>query len=164
MPRSCSVCEHDLSHEINVALVQPGASNRRIASQYGLTERAIRNHRTEHIPELLLKASQATEVARADELLAQVEELRLKAMGVLEEAEEAHDHRTILAAIDRASKQLELLARLLGELNEQPVVNLHISPEWVELRTAIVVALEPHPDARDAVVRAIEGVSNGKPG
>ena len=114
MPRECTVCAHDLTHEINVALVQPGASNRRIASQYGVTERAIRNHRTEHIPELLLKASQATEAARADELLAQVEELRLKAMTVLEEAEEAHDHRMVLAAIDRASKQLELLAHLLG--------------------------------------------------
>jgi hypothetical protein len=54
-----------------------------------------------------------------------------------------------------------LLAKLLGELDERPVVNLTLSPEWLELRAVIIGALEPHPEAREAVVRAIEGAGNG---
>jgi hypothetical protein len=40
------------------------------------------------------------------------------------------------------------------------VVNLNISPEWLELRTVIVGALEPHPAAHTAVLRALESVGN----
>src|SRR5215211_1493204 len=116
----------------------------------------------EHLPKLLVEASRGVEVANADDLLAKVEELRLKAMDVLTQAEEAHDHRVVLAAIDRASKQLELLAKLLGEISDAPQVNIHLHPEWIELRTVIVGALEPHPEARGAVLRAIEGVDNGR--
>jgi hypothetical protein len=33
---------------------------------------------------------------------------------------------------------LELLGKLAGELDERPVVNLNVSPEWLELRAVIV--------------------------
>ncbi len=162
MPRECTVCGHDLSHESNVALVQPGASNRRIASQFGVTERAIRNHRTEHLPELLLKASAAVEVAAADDLLAEVRGLQARTLAILEASEETNEHRIALAAIREALTNLELLAKLLGELDDRPVVNLTVSPEWLELRAVIVGVLDTHPDARGAVLRALEGASNGR--
>jgi hypothetical protein len=41
-------------------------------------------------------------------------------------------------------------------------VNVLISPEWQQLRAAIVGALEPYTDARGAVLRAIEGSGNGR--
>jgi hypothetical protein len=41
------------------------------------------------------------------------------------------------------------------------VVNLNVSPEWLELRAVMVGALEPHPQARVAVLRALESAGNG---
>jgi hypothetical protein len=41
------------------------------------------------------------------------------------------------------------------------VVNLNVSPEWLELRAVIVTALEPHPEAMGAVVDALEGAESG---
>ena len=161
MPRTCTVCSHDLRHEINVALVQR-EPYRAIARQYGLGRDALARHSREHLPKLLVEASQAVEVAKGEQLLARVEELRGEAMGVLAAAKEEHDHRTVLAAIDRASRQLELLARLLGELQENQI-NIHLHPEWLELRGVIVTALEPHPAARNSILRALEGVGNGRP-
>src|SRR5215211_8445055 len=113
MGQICTVCAHELSFEINEALVVSKQSNRTIAQQFGVHYSAVQRHR-QHIPELLLKASQSLQVFDADRLLEQIEALRLKAMTVLEEAEAANDHRTMLAAIDRASKQLELLAEMTG--------------------------------------------------
>jgi 3-dehydroquinate synthase class II len=161
LSRSCTVCSHPDSVLINEALVIEGQSNRALTRQYDLSKDAVRRHR-EHIPQLLVKASQAMEVVDADDLLAKVEELRQKAMDVLAEAEDAHDHRVVLAAIDRASKQLELLAKLLGEISDAPQINLTLNPEWLELRAVIVGALEPYSDARGAVLRAIEGAPNGR--
>lgn len=84
-----------------------------------------------------------------------------RALSILGKAEEAGELRTALSAIREARGNLELLAKLLGELDERPVVNLNVSPEWLELRAVIVGALEPYTDARGAVLRAIEGAGNG---
>ena len=154
MPRTCTVCSHDLSHVINTELVR-GGGNRRIAAQYGLSETSVRRHRADHIPELLVKAAEALEAAHADDLLSEVRDLQRRTYAVLEATEQTREHRTALAAIKEARSNLELLARLLGELDSRLVVNLSVHPEWIELRALIVGALAPHPDARDAVVEAI---------
>jgi hypothetical protein len=100
-------------------------------------------------------AEKAAEVAEADNLLEQVRGLQGRAYAILEKAEETGELRTALGAIREARGNLELLAKLLGELDERPVVNLNVSPEWLELRAVIVGALEPHPQALSAVVGAL---------
>jgi hypothetical protein len=59
-----------------------------------------------------------------------------------------------LGAIREARGNVELLAKLLGELDERPVVNVVlIDPE---VRDAIVRALAPYGEARLAVANALE--------
>ena len=137
------------------------ASNRSIASLYDVSEAAVRRHKANHLPAKLVMAQAAEEVAQADTLLDQVRNLQSRAYGILDKAEGAGDLRTALGAIREARGNLELLAKLLGELDERPVVNLNVSPEWLELRTVIVQALTPHPEASRDVLRALESVDNG---
>jgi transposase-like protein len=158
-PRACTVCTHPELEAMNQALVE-GMPNRRIASHYGVTERAVRNHKAAHLPATLAKAQEAQEVAKADDLLDQVRDLQERALVILNKAEETGELRTALGAIREARGNLELLAKLLGELDERPV-NVLISPQWLELRAVIVTALEPHPEARGAILGALEGAGNG---
>jgi transposase-like protein len=160
MPRRCTVCDHLERQSIDEALVS-GAPYRSVAKRFGLSESAVYRHKTEHLPAHMLKAKEAEEVAQADELLEQVRYLQTRALGILERAEKAGDLRTALAAISQARGNLELLGKLAGELDERPVVNLNVSPEWLELRAVIVGALEPHPAAHGAVLTALEGAGNG---
>jgi hypothetical protein len=160
MPRRCTVCDHPERHSIDEALVA-GAPYRSVAKQFELSESAVYRHKTEHLPAHLLKAREVEEAARADDLLEQVRDLQGHALDILERAEKAGDLRTALAAISQARGNLELLGKLAGELDERPVVNLNISAEWLELRALIVGALEPHPAAHRAVLRALESVGNG---
>jgi hypothetical protein len=118
-------------------------------------------HKANHLPAKLVMAEKAKEVAQADSLLEQVRDLQGRALAILDQAEMSGDLRTALGAIREARGNLELLAKLLGELDDRPQVNVLISPEWLELRAVIVGALEPYTDARGAVLRAIEGASNG---
>ncbi len=155
MPRSCTVCVHPRREEIDRALVA-GASNRSVASLYDVSEAAVRRHKGNHVPATLAKAEEAKEASRADDLLGQVRALQGKTLGILLRAEGAGDLRTALGAIREARGNVELLAKLSGELDERPVVNLNVSPEWLELRAVIVGALEPHPEALGAVVGALE--------
>ena len=160
MPRRCTVCDHPKRHGIDKALVT-GAPYRSVAKRFGLSDSAVYRHKTEHLPTHLLKAREAEEVAQADDLLEQVRNLQTHALDILNRAEKAGDLRTALAAISQARGNLELLGKLAGELDERPVVNLNISPEWLELRAMIIGALEPHPAAHTAVLRALEGAVNG---
>jgi len=160
MPRRCTVCDHPERHGIDEALVS-GAPYRSVAKRFDLSESAVYRHKTEHLPAHLLKAREVEEVAQADDLLEQVRHLQTHALDILEQAEKAGDLRTALAAISQARWNIELLGKLAGELDERPVVNLNISPEWLELRAVIVGALEPHPVAHSAVLRALESAGNG---
>ena len=160
MPRRCTVCDHPEKHGIDEVLVS-GAAYRSVAKRFELSESAVYRHKTEHLPAHLLKAREAEEAARADDLLDQVRNLQAHALDILERAEKAGDLRTALAAISQARGNLELLGKLAGELDERPVVNLNVSAEWLELRTVIVEALEPHPAAHRSVLRALEGAGNG---
>ncbi len=84
-----------------------------------------------------MKARQVEEEAQADDLLDQVRYLQTHTLDILERAKRTGDLRTALAATSQARGNLELLGKLAGELNERPVVNLNVSPKWLELRAVI---------------------------
>ena len=161
MPRKCTVCTHEARAEIDRALVA-GDTFRHIAARFDTSTGALQRHKADHLPGRLAKAQEAEEVAQADDLLCQVQDLQARALAILDKAEEAGELRTALSAIREARGNLELLAKLLGELDERPQVNVLVSPEWLELRAIIVGALEPHPAARGAVLRALEGAGDGR--
>ncbi len=160
MPRTCTVCEHPKRGAIDKALAG-GASNRSVASLYDVSEASVRRHKGNHLPAKLVLAEKAAEVAEADDLLEGVRRLQRKTLAILEAAEAGKEYRTALGAIREARGNLELLAKLLGELDDRPQVNVLVSSEWLELRATIVTALEAHPQARGAVLRAVEGAGGG---
>ena len=161
MPRSCNVCTHPEREAIDKALVGDAALPE-LAALYRVSDDSLGRHRANHLPAKLVMAEAAAEVARADDLLDQVRGLQRRALDILDKAEETGELRTALSAIREARGNLELLAKLLGELDERPQVNVLLSPEWVELRAVIVTALEPYSEARRAVLRALEGTSDGR--
>ena len=154
MPRTCTGCSHEQRDAIEDAFIA-GTPKRRIASQHGVTERAVRHHIREHLPALLALARDAERAARADTLLDRIEALHSRTLAILEATEQTHDHRTALAAIREARSNLELLAKVLGELDEAPVTNALVSAEWVSVRTAMMEALGGYPDARVAVAERL---------
>jgi hypothetical protein len=150
MPRTCTVCGHRERAAIDAALVA-NEPFRHIAARFGSSTTALQRHKAEHLPASLMKAQAATEVAQADQLLAQVRGLHGRARGLLDKAEQAGDLRTALLGVREARGCLELLAKLLGELDERPQVNLLVNPEWLRVRDLLLDALAPYPDARAAV-------------
>ena len=71
------------------------------------------------------------------------------------EVRHADPRDLLLKTADRLQVSLELLARLTKQLDERPVVNLWLAPEWLALRTALLAALQPYPEARASVVAAL---------
>lgn len=154
VPRRCTICEHPQAEEINAALVA-GEILRKITENFSVKMTALHRHK-QHIPAGLVKAQEAREVAKADTLLEQVAGLRDKALSILAAAEQAGELKTALQGIKEARGCLELLAKLQGELAQDCTVNVLVAPQWISLRTVILQALEPYPEARLKLAAALE--------
>jgi hypothetical protein len=161
MPRVCTVCTHSQRPAIERALVADVAL-RNIAEQFGTSPQALLRHRATHLPSQLAKAQEAENVAQALDMVQQLKAINAATLAVLKEARERHDGDLALKAVDRVQRQIELQAKLLGELDERPQVNLLVSPEWVTVRAVLLAALGPYPEARAAVARQLAGLEAGR--
>ena len=155
MPRSCTICSHPDRGEIDRAVVA-GESYRNIAERFGTSTTALHRHSGDHLPAKLVKAQEEEDIRQALDVVKQLKAINGASLNILKEAREQGDPGLALRAVDRIHKQVELQAKLLGELDDRPQVNVTLSPEWLELRTTIITALDPHPQARGAVLRALD--------
>ena len=150
MPRVCLTCRHPEREAIDQAVLG-GRADLEIAAEYGVSSHSIRRHRLAHIAQLMARAIEVRDSVNGSLLLAQVHALHDKALALLAKAEAAGDYRGALQGIREARGCIELLARLLGELDESPKVAILLSPEWATVRALLMTALAPFPEARAAV-------------
>ena len=170
MGRPCSVCGHPKLEEINKLLLdKPNFST--LSHTFGVGRKSLKNHLSEHIPKELLKSRDAKEALQADNTFgeyqaakARIEALQTRTYELLGKAEVAENHNACVGYIREARgqegelrEQRKLLAELEGKLATQPQINITLNAEWIELRTVIVQALDPYPQAKEAVVNAIRG-------
>jgi hypothetical protein len=116
---------------------------------------AVQRHR-EHIPDLLVQAARAAEVAGADVILDKLDELEEETKVAMRATKESGEWRTFLAAIGESRENVKLKAQVSGKLKEIQInntqVNVLIAPQ---VHQAIVAALEPYPNAKLAVAQAL---------
>ena len=135
-----------------------GQAKRRIASQHGVTERAVRYHMREHLPALLALARDAERAARADSLLDRMEALQSQTLAILDAPE---DQRTALSGIREARRNLELIGEVTKELDRAGTINLELTVEWQEVKAVLVNTLASYPEAQQAVFSALEEAPDG---
>ncbi len=155
MPRTCTICRHDARADIDKALVVR-TPFRDIARQHGVSKDALLRHHDDHLPASLVRAERAREAAQADELLAQVCDLRDRAERILDATEKDENWPAATGAIREMRACLELLGKLAGQLQDAPTVNIILSAEFQAVQTGILAALRPYPDARLAVAASLE--------
>jgi hypothetical protein len=160
VPRVCTVCANPQRQAIDAELLS-GSTYRTIADRTGLSETALKRHKADHLPKHVAQAKEAAEVAIADDLLTQLKALRNRAISILTKAEHAGDYRTALQGIREARGCIETLLEVEGELDRRGVTNIVVQAEWLELRTVILSALQPYPDARVAVAGALGSIEGG---
>ncbi len=155
MARPCSICSHDQSKSINRALVRGAESEREIASRFDVTQAAVDRHRRNHLrPYLAELMREDKELANLDPL-AEIKALYFRVRRLLDLAEDAQDWPAIKAFHSEARKDLELLARIVGDINEAQI-SINVHPQVVEFRTLILNAIKPFPEARAAVSEVLE--------
>ncbi len=160
MARTCSICVHPERVAIEREIAAT-TSAQKISALFRVSPDAVQRHKAEHIAVVVQKARNDAEDMRGLDVLAQLRAINAASLQILHQARQAQDPQTALKAIDRIQRQIELQAKLLGDLDERPLVNLVVSPEWVQVRATLISALTPYPEARLAVAGrlvSLEGV------
>lgn len=159
MTTRCTVCAHKDRKAIDEALIM-GRSLRDVARQHGPSKDALTRHRDHISPALARIVEKRRTEGGPRSALDRLEDLYERASRVLDAAEQGGQGAQALSAIAQLRGIVDTLARVTGELDERPtvnVLNLQTSSEWLSLRATVLDALGPHPAARDAVVQALAG-------
>lgn len=154
----CTVCRHPDRETLDRELAG-GLTLRDAGAKYGMSKDSIGRHKRNHLSKALMAVQERRELAGAQKAVDRAEQLYVKASAILEQAEGEGNGTLGLAAIKELRGVVELLAKLTGELDEKPtvnVLNVSSSPEWLGIQQAMLEALHPFPDARVAVAGALE--------
>lgn len=225
MPQRCRLCDHPKRAEIDRAIVAKSIPSRRMATQYGVDPKTITNHRNRHITAEVAKAVQRTGERRADDLLAELDRIRVfidklltacdewltdandpakydigprssdlwvtyyvagpqgelvrrKAkLSTLVDAVEARDEvltvelietryadprELVLKAVARLQAHVELLGRILGEIEPGASVNVFLLPEWQAVLATINRVLASHRPLRLQLAAELRRLTAGE--
>jgi hypothetical protein len=126
MPRTCTICGHPSREEIDHALVS-GKTYREITGNFPVSKSALERHR-DHITASILKAKEATEIARGDDLVEDLRTLAVEANRLKSQAEESGNVRAAIAALREITRLIELRAKIAGELKggQVNIINVHV--------------------------------------
>lgn len=140
MARACSICARPDRGAID-ALLGEGRSVRSVAAELGLSEDALGRHAHRHGARQAKAARTPPTSALGDPLDELVGALRTQALAGNPAI--VHQYRLALAAQTDVRHAAP------------PTRDLASEPEWLALRTKMLAALEPFPEARLAVAEAI---------
>ena len=101
------------------------------------------------------RAVEAQAEGRALDVVQQLRAINAACLEVLKEARAGNKPGLLLRAVDRIAKQIEIQAKLLGQIDERATINIAVLPEWHGIRQVVLEALRPYPEARLAVAEAL---------
>lgn len=165
----CKVCSHERLPEVELRLAN-GTPVRTIEAAFGLKKDALYRHRRNHMPADLIAQLQATgrrtsaadlenlKRTESEGLLQNLVHERARQQRIADKAELLDDYANATRASVAALKSSELIAKLLGDIKtgNTTTQNILIAPEFHAFRTAVIHALRAHPEARLAVLGALQ--------
>ena len=168
MGRKSKIEAHPQSEEIITRLIR-GEKNPKIVRDFPeIKDDDLDYYRENKLPEKLSKSKdlkvladeiESADIHKGDTYLQLIIGLQKKALDALELQDASSDPKSWAMISREARGYVELLGKALDRIRDAPKVevNILVNPEWIELRTLIITALDDFPDAKAAVVHAIRG-------
>jgi len=155
MPKTCTICEDPRRDEFDRrARIEDNIA--KIAQDFALSYDAFYRHvkANHHIREVTAIPTSA-ELATSEDIYKEIEGWHAEAKDLQRTAKAGGDIKTALLGLEKALKCLELMLKIHGQISDAPQTTIINNPEWVELRTVIIQALDDFPEAKGAVIDAI---------
>ena len=170
----CQGCKH-LERVRIERLLAAGASMKGTARKFAIDYHALRRHWVNHVSTearaAYIAGAGATkdqlEAIVADESLAIIDHYRIVRGGLYKgfgAASEIGDGNALALLAGRLHENLRDCARLTGELQRGPLLNIQnnvlVNPDYMKAIVRIVSAVAPYPEARAAVIMALRDLDS----
>jgi hypothetical protein len=172
----CQVCRHEERARLEL-LKAGGASLDSLATKFGVSRDAIHRHWRDHVSDemkvgYLAGPGSLEELAEraakeGDSVLDYLRLCRTVLTAQLTAMSEAGDGRGAALVAGQLTRTCEAIARVTGELGELArsttynILSEH--PAWLRIQGALLNALAPFPEARAAVVAALDALDETAP-
>lgn len=120
MARTCTVCTHPDRAAIDEALAAKTDAVLGVSRRFGIGRESLRRHLMRHLPGTLVKAQEAREATRADDLLGILRDGVADARRLAARAELEGDLRCAVAAVKTSGDIVEKLAAVAERLGRSP--------------------------------------------
>jgi hypothetical protein len=172
-PGGCAVCKFERRHAVDLALTY-GQSARSVAEQFELPYDAVIRHKDRHLNAAMrasiLTASKPSEVdvealtkQEAQGLLAHLVAMRARLSAHAQACAAIGDHKGAIQAERVVLADLELTAKLVGQLiqrSEVAHVHLTLQPSYLKMRAALVAVLRDYPEVAVKVAAALAEIES----
>jgi hypothetical protein len=168
MPTASSVTKHPQRAEIEMMLAK-GTPVRHIAKRFGISIHVLYRYKSQLPPQLRvkhvahrLKAGADLEqlkITESEGILQNLALQRCRLLLVQDRALMADDRREVAHISDVINRNIRATGQYLGEFQKvstQISLNILVSDEYLALRSQLMAALAPYPQARKAVALALQ--------
>lgn len=177
----CKTCFHHERAVIELGLAQ-GRSVSAMAKRFGVSVFSLYRHRRAHMPPavieralrgtdsgLLVENLEDLKLSEGERLLSNIVAVRGRLYRLAESAEKVGDYKAATYSYGHILRTLEAAGKMLDGFKgaQQTVINqLIVSGDYLRLRAALINALAPYPEARQAVAKVLRDmeVSNNGSG
>ncbi len=165
----CHVCTHHARAQIELGVANK-VSLRTLSQRYEVSKASIHRHGKNHMSDalkarLFLRPKETDidleqlRITESEGLLQNLVAQRGRLYALADKAGELGDISGETKVHGQLSRNLELTGKLLGDLNtgtHNVTNNILVAPQYHEMRTALIQALKPFPEARKAVTAALQ--------
>ncbi len=154
---SCRVCAHAQRDALDRGLLFGEITTSEAARIVNVHRSSVTRHVQKHVlPNVAGDLGPDAVLADID-ITEEVRSLYVRARKHMHAAEQVHNPKALAAFHREARADLELLAKLTSQLQQEGtgVTNITINPQWVTIRAVLFSALQPWPEARAAVAAAL---------
>ncbi|MBJ6978058.1 hypothetical protein [Luteimonas sp. MC1895] len=169
----CKVCDHPDRASIELGLANK-VPIRVLGKRYGLSADSVWRHGQRHMSaelhgQLMTRGRMTPQdlenlrITESEGVLQHLVAVRGRLYGLMDAATLQDDYRGAAAIGNQIGRNLELTAKLLGDIRTGSVNvtnNVLLLPEFHALRTTIMQALKAHPEARADVAAALRQIES----
>jgi len=157
--KPCIFCTHSDRQSLEDALLRHEITQQRAADILGVNRSSVSRHMRDHVQKAVAEAiSQDKDLEDGLNVTRQLIEINRESRAILSEARAKGDNYLALGAIARVEKQLELQARLLGDIATGINIQIIQSPQFTEFKALILGILDDYPEVKDQVVDSLRGL------
>ncbi|MGP8010998.1 MAG: hypothetical protein ACLPI9_00745 [Halobacteriota archaeon] len=155
----CKFCQHRDKLVLERKVIAGVITGREAAKRIGCSPSSITRHVRNHIAQVVRQdVNGDLDTRLALNVTAQLAANHKDVRTIIAQALKDGNNKLALKALETELKTLELSAKLQGQLDQRPTLNLLLDARYATLRETIIEKLMPYPEARLAVAEALEKI------